>query len=94
VAALIGGFRVHADSLGLQELDECHRIQNEIIERELAATPGTAPIKVFRKVSAGILGVPALGALWRHTLMSALLRMPGPDQPPVIEYRSRWATTT
>jgi len=91
VAARIGGFRVHSDSLGLLELEECHRIQNEIIERELAATPGTSGIKLFRKLSAGILTVPALNAIWRHTVMSALLRMPGPDQPPVIEYRSRWA---
>jgi len=92
VAALLGGFRVHSDSLGLKELEECHRIQIEIIERELASTPATAGIRLFRRLSAGILAVPALGALWRHTVMSALLRMPGPDQPPVIEYRSRWAT--
>jgi len=91
VTALIGGFRVHSDSLGLQELEACHQIQNEIIERELVLTPGTAGIKLFRRLSAGILPLPVLGPLWRHTVMSALLRMPGPDQPPVIEYRSRMA---
>ncbi|MBV9087045.1 MAG: glycosyltransferase [Acidobacteriaceae bacterium] len=94
VAARIGGFRVHSDSLGLQELDACHRIQNDIIERELASNSEMAGIRLFRRLSACILGVPALGALWRHTVMSALLRMPGPDQPPVIEYRSRWIQRT
>jgi hypothetical protein len=90
VAALIGGFRVHSDSLGLKELEACHQIQEEIIERELETSPGAARIRLFRKLSAGILSVPVLSTFWRHTVMSALLRMRGPDQPPVIEYRSRW----
>src|SRR4029077_5274299 len=47
VDALIGGFRSHPDSLGLQNLEECHRIQEEIIASELASMPGVGALKFF-----------------------------------------------
>jgi len=34
------------------------------------------------------LKVPVLNVLWRNTVMSALVRFPGPDWAPVIRYRN------
>lgn len=91
VEALIAGFRMHADSLGLRELEECHRIQREILEREVAALPWNHALKLFRSVSEGILRIPVLSRFWRQSVIQALLRLPGPDLPPVIHFReSRW----
>src|SRR5713101_3507996 len=41
VEGLIGGFRVHDDSLGLQDLGACHRIHDELVEAELDRMKGT-----------------------------------------------------
>ncbi len=91
VEALIGGFRLHSDSLGVVEIDECHRIHREIIGRELEASPVGAPVKALGRLSPFILDIPVLKNLWRETVISALLRLPGPDLPPVIRRRgSRW----
>jgi glycosyltransferase involved in cell wall biosynthesis len=91
VAALIGGFRVHSDSLGLQELAECHRIHLEIIRGEFAASPVAAGVKALGRLSPFILEIPVLKNFWRNTVISALMRLPGPDLPPVIRRRgSRW----
>ncbi len=91
VDGLIGGFRVHSDSLGLQELAECHRIQRGIVEKELKASPLGAPVKALGRLSPFILELPVLKTLWRETVVSALMRVPGPDLPPVIRRRdSRW----
>jgi hypothetical protein len=39
-------------------------------------------------MSRAILKVPVLNVLWRNTVMSALVRLPGPDWAPVIRYRN------
>ncbi len=91
VDALIGGFRWHADSMGLQNREEFHRIHDQIIAAELESAPWGRTLKVLRRVSGAILRTPVLSALWRHTVMSGLRRLPGPDWPPVIEQRGgRW----
>jgi glycosyltransferase involved in cell wall biosynthesis len=91
VDALIGGFRFHGDSLGLQNVDECHRVHDDVIEAELKDLPWGWLIRAFRSTSRAMLRVPVLKFLWRNTVMSAMLRLPGPDWPPVIRYkRQRW----
>lgn len=91
VDALIGGFRSHPDSLGLQNLAECHRVHEEILEKELASMPGAGSLKAFRKLSARIAGVPALEKPWQKFVMGALPRLPGVEHAPVIRYREqRW----
>jgi glycosyltransferase involved in cell wall biosynthesis len=91
VDALIGGFRFHTDSLGLQNVDECHRVHNEVIEAELRQVSWGWLIRIFRSASRMILRIPVLNFLWRNTVMSAMLRLPGPDWAPVIRYKKkRW----
>ena len=88
VDALIGGFRVHPDSLSLENPAKCHRIHEEIIATELSRIPWGPAFKMFQRVTHGILKVPVLNVLWRNTVMSALVRFPGPDWAPVIRYRN------
>ena len=91
VDALIGGFRSHPDSLGLQNLAECHRVHEEILEKEVSSMPGAMVLKSFRRLSAHIASVPALEEGWRKFLMGALLRLPGVERAPIIRYqKDRW----
>jgi glycosyltransferase involved in cell wall biosynthesis len=91
VDALIGGFRSHPDSLGLQNLEECHRIQDEIIEKELTSMDGAAGIRMFRKLSAGVLNTPALAKPWTKMVLGSLTKLPSAGKAPMIRYRDqRW----
>jgi glycosyltransferase involved in cell wall biosynthesis len=91
VDALIGGFRSHPDSLGLQNLEECHRIQDEIIENELASMQGVGSLKLFRALSYRVLQTPGLAKPWRKALIGALGKWPGTGRAPVIRYRkNQW----
>jgi glycosyltransferase involved in cell wall biosynthesis len=93
VDALIGGFRVHSDSLSLEDPDKMRRIHDEIIAGELSRSPWGAAFASFQRISRGILKIPVLNVLWRNTVMSALVRFPGPDWAPVIRYRNhKWTT--
>jgi glycosyltransferase involved in cell wall biosynthesis len=92
VDALIGGFRAHGDSLGLQDMDRCHRIQQEMIAAELRTAPDSSWLRAFRTLSAAANRVPGLRTLWQRFVLRSLYRLPGPDWPPVIEHRNnRWA---
>ena len=88
VNALIGGFRVHSDSLGLEDLEKWHRVHDEIIAAELTRTPYGGALAAFQRVSRAMLKIPMLSVLWRNTVSSALVRCPGPDFAPVIRYRN------
>jgi len=91
VDALIGGFRSHPDSLGLQNLKECHRIQDDIIEKELASMKNVAFLKLFRAVSARALRTPGLAKPWSKAVIGVLRKWPGSGRAPVIRYRDqRW----
>jgi len=91
VDALIGGFRSHPDSLGLRNLEECHRIHEEILAQEVAALPDAALLRGFRSLSARLLKIPALAKPWRKLALGTLMKWPGRDLPPVIRYRGgRW----
>jgi len=87
VDAMIGGFRTHADSLGLQDIEECHRVHEEIIRMELQSAPWGRTLKGFRALSAAAQSVPLVSRGWRELVMGGLKRFPGPDLVPVIRYR-------
>jgi glycosyltransferase involved in cell wall biosynthesis len=92
VDALIGGFRSHPDSLGLQNLEECHRIQDEIIANELASMPGTGGLKLFRALSTRVLNNQVLAKPWNKLVISAVMKWPGSGRAPVIRHRKDgWA---
>lgn len=88
VDALIGGFRVHSDSLSLNSPEKYSRIHDEIIAGEWKSTPWGPAFEVFQGFSRAMLKMPILDAIWRNTVMSALTRMPGPDWAPLIRYRN------
>src|ERR1700741_2510783 len=60
VDALIGVFRSHPDSLGLQNLAECHRVHEEIVEKEVAALPHAGALKSFRRLSSRVMNIDGL----------------------------------
>jgi len=88
VDALIGGFRVHSDSLSLNNSDRYSRIHDEIIAAERKRTPWGPVFTGFQGLSRAALKIPGLNVVWRNTVMSALTRLPGPDWAPVIRYRN------
>jgi hypothetical protein len=91
VDAVIGGFRAHGDSLGLQDLDACHRVHEEVIEAELERVPGGRMLKVFRGISLTAQRIPKVRGVWQRVVMKSLYGMPGPDWPPLIKYQDdRW----
>lgn len=91
VDALIGGFRSHPDSLGLQNLGECHRIQDEIIEQELASMQDVRSLKLFRALSTRALRTPGVAKPWNKVVIGALRKWPWTGRAAVIRYRKgRW----
>jgi glycosyltransferase involved in cell wall biosynthesis len=84
VDALIGGYRLHADAQGWQDLEASHRIHDRIIEKELESLPGHAALRTFRTVSGRVQQVPALAKPWRKLALGALMKWPGSDLPRVI----------
>jgi glycosyl transferase family 2 len=91
VDALIGGFRVHGDSLGLTNLEECHRNHDGFIEEDLKTAPWGKSLKLFRYVSRTMQSIPKVRGLWQRLVTNSLYRLPGPDQPPIIKYQGdRW----
>lgn len=88
VDALIGGFRSHPDSLGLQNLEECHRIQDEIIETELASMKNVGALKTFRALSTRALRTSGVEKPWTKLVIGALRKWPGIGCAPVIRYRN------
>jgi glycosyltransferase involved in cell wall biosynthesis len=90
VDALIGGFRSHPDSLGLQNLAECHRIHDEILEREISSMRGTAGLKLFRGLSSAAMKA-GLEKSWRKRVLATLPKLRGSGSAPIIRYRKdRW----
>jgi glycosyltransferase involved in cell wall biosynthesis len=90
VDALIGGFRSHPDSLGLQNLAECHRIHDEILEKEISSMRGTAGLRLFRGLSSAAMKV-GLEKSWRKMVLATLPKLPWSGRAPIIRYRKdRW----
>ena len=92
VDALIGGYRMHADSLGFQDMDRWYRVQDEIIEEALNGAPWGRFLKPFRRISRLMQRVPVARRAWRFLVTNNLYRLPGPDWPPVIKfyYQKGW----
>jgi glycosyltransferase involved in cell wall biosynthesis len=88
VDALIGGFRVHPESLSLTQVEKYNRIHDGIIRAELERTPWGGALGAFQGISRAMLKIPVVSVLWRNTVVSALVRWPGPDWAPVIRYRN------
>jgi glycosyltransferase involved in cell wall biosynthesis len=96
VDALIAGFRLHRDSLVLSNLEECHRIGDEIIDAELSRTRGFGVVKSLRRINRAIRRVPKVRVIWQRLILDnlykLLYRVPGTDWPAVIEYQ--WGKNT
>ena len=59
-----------SDSLGLQNLAECHRIHEEIVENEIASMKGSAGLKSFRELGS-LLSKMGLEKPWRKLVLAA-----------------------
>jgi glycosyltransferase involved in cell wall biosynthesis len=91
VLALIGGFRSHQSSLGLQHLETCHARQEEIVERELAHVWYGEALRAFRRADAAVMRVPKVRYFWWKLVRQGLYRVPGRDFPPLIRFDGeRW----
>ena len=86
VDALIGGFRSHPDSLGLQNLAECHRIHEEILQNELASMKSSIGLRSFRRLGS-ILQKLGFEKPWRKVVLGTLPKLPGSGRGPLIRYR-------
>ena len=91
VDALIGGFRLHEDSLFLQNVEECYRIYEDYIDAELESAPYGQWLRVFRRIGSRAETIPILRPIWKRQVMDRLYFRRGRDWPPVIEYRTnKW----
>jgi len=95
VDALIGGFRLHAASLGVQQVAEIHRIQDEIIESELSRLSTFRSLKLLREISSAVKPIPKVRGVWQRLVINMLTRfsyqVPGGDLPSIIENNgTRW----
>jgi hypothetical protein len=90
---LIGGFRYHKASLGLQELERCHEIHDQIIEGELDRTPWQKSLRLIRGISQAVKPIPKVEKLWRQVVIKSLYWLPGPSLSPTIKYtNTKWRT--
>jgi glycosyltransferase involved in cell wall biosynthesis len=85
VDALIGGFRSHPDSIGLQNLAECHRIHEEIIENEVASMKAAGGLKLFRGMGS-VLSKMGLEKPWRKLVLAGLPKLAA-QRGGLIRYR-------
>jgi glycosyltransferase involved in cell wall biosynthesis len=91
VTGLIGAFRRHDDSLGLQDMEECYRIHDEYIEAELDSAPYGKSLRLFRRISRRMESSPILRKAWKRQVMDRLYLRRGRDWPPIIEYQNdKW----
>jgi hypothetical protein len=87
VDALIGGYRLHRDALGFQDLEAICRTHDAFIEADLETAPWGRFLRLVRRISQSLQRVPKIRALWNRAILPGLYRLPGPDIPPVIRYR-------
>jgi glycosyltransferase involved in cell wall biosynthesis len=90
VDTLIGGFRVHGDSIGIRQTWECFLISLEVVDAELARSNGDGFARFLRRVTRAVEGIPKVQGLWNLGVLKPLefmlYKVPGPDWPPVIEH--------
>jgi glycosyltransferase involved in cell wall biosynthesis len=94
VDGLIGGFRLHGDSLGLQDMQTCYRIHNEFIEAELDRMPRSNQVKLVRlvrRISRAVESNRTARTMWERLVMNRLYHRAGRDWPPVIRFQeTKW----
>jgi len=88
VDALIGAYRVHPDAQGLQNLEECHRIQDEVIEKELDSLKDVDAVRALRAIGKFATRTPRMAKIWTKLVIGSLRRWPGAGAAPVIRYRN------
>ncbi len=94
VASLIGGFRMHSDSIVAQDPRGYDRSMEEILSQELKSLNSEFWVTLFRSLATKAQKIPKVSGLWARTITPALYRMRGPDWPPVIRNRGgRWFLT-
>jgi len=89
VNALVGGYRVHEDALGLKDFSQ--RFVHEVLGTELGSIPWGRVLGGFRRVNNTIERIPKVRVLWRNIVIKPLGLVPGPDAAPIIMERDhRW----
>jgi hypothetical protein len=88
VDALIGGFRLHAASLGVQQVEECHRIHDEVIQAELSRERKYGSLRLLRGITKAVRPVPKVRGAWQvltSNFVRLLYHLPAYDLPPIID---------
>ena len=92
VDALIGGFRLHRDSIGLEDMEACYQVHDQCIEAELHTAPYGKWLCLFRRISRRMESTPVLRGIWKRQVMDRLYLRQGRDWPPIIAYQGdKWA---
>jgi len=93
VDAIIGGFRKHDDSLGLQDLEACHRVHDEVIDAELDNETWGKWVRRFRRLGRRMEAKPQTRGLWSR-VMQRLYHQRARDWAPLILYNGKkWVAT-
>ena len=91
VRALVGAFRHHHDSLWVQNREECERIYDQILARELDQVNGRGVLRAASRAALWMRTQKGLGLLCGRAMAMLLDRLPGPDRPPVVWHDgARW----
>jgi glycosyltransferase involved in cell wall biosynthesis len=91
VDALIGGFRADRNSRGLQNLEECHRTHQRIVEEELSCVPGGKYLRFAAGLGRAVQRIPKVRGLWQRLVTNPLYNWPARDCAPLIRYeRGQW----
>ena len=94
VDSLIGGYRIHSDSIVALDPKAYDRSMEEILSQELKSLNGEHWITLFRSLGAKAQKIPKVSGLWARIITPALYRVRGPDWPPVIRNRGgKWLLT-
>lgn len=94
VNALIGGYRVHPDSVSSQRIEECHRMHDLAIHGELDFVRGAKLLRVLIRISLVLKRISKVSWAWSRLVLSWLYLLPGPDWAPAIVYNQKrgWVT--
>jgi hypothetical protein len=91
VAALIGGYRFHSDSISATDMDRYNQRCDKIIKSELKSTPRAGAVKAFRRVSHAVKNIPKIRGLWKRVALNGLYHWAGPDWAPIVEdQENKW----
>lgn len=76
VDGLIGAFRDHGDSIGLQDMEACYRVYDECIEAELDTVSYGKWLRLFRQISRRMEKIPKIRVAWKRIVMDSLYNQP------------------